>query len=217
MTEMSAQEMFTQEFWDKRYSGHVHVWSGRPNPHLVAHASDLNPGNALDVGCGEGADAIWLAERGWMVTGVDVSPVGLARAADNADRAAQAVADRIQWRQADLFAEDAEPSFGDFDLVSSQYLHMPPEVRERALGRLASSVVPGGILLVVTHHPLDLEIPGLRPNLPELFCTASELAARLDPQEWEIIAESAPRREVRRSDGDTVTAHDAVLVARRRS
>lgn len=213
---MSVGEMFTREFWDERYGGREQVWSGRPNPQLVAHVSTLAPGTALDVGCGEGADAIWVAERGWTVTGVDVSPVGLQRAAGHAREAGQAIAERIDWRQADLFAENSEP-FGAYELVSSQYLHMPPEMRERALGRLAASVSLGGSLLVVSHHPADLEIPGLRPNVPELFYTASELAAQLDPQQWEIIAASAPERRVPGPHGEPVTVHDAVLHARRRN
>jgi SAM-dependent methyltransferase len=208
--------MFTREFWDERYGGSESVWSGHPNPQLVAQASALAPGSALDVGCGEGADAIWLAERGWTVVGVDVSPVGLDRAADHAAQAGAVIAARIDWREADLFAEDVEP-FGAYELVNSQYLHLPPEVRERGLGRLAASVAPGGSLLIVSHHPSDLEIPGLRPNVPELFYTASELAAGLDPARWEIVVAAAPERSVNGPETHPVTVHDAVLHARRRN
>jgi SAM-dependent methyltransferase len=208
--------MFTQKFWDERYSGSESVWSGRPNLRLVEQVSALAPGSALDVGCGEGADAIWLAERGWTVTGVDVSPVGLNRAAEHAARAGDAIAARIQWRPADLFADDPEP-FGAYELVNSQYLHLPPEVRERGLARLAGSVAPGGSLLMVSHHPSDLEIPGLRPNVPELFYTASELAAGLDPARWEIVVAAAPERSVNGPDRHPVVIHDAVIHARRRN
>ncbi len=209
------RDMFTQEFWDARYAGRERVWSGRPNPQLVAQASALAPGTALDVGCGEGADAIWLAERGWTVTGVDVSPVGLSRAAEHAAQAGTAIAARIDWLHADLFAKEAEP-FGAFGLVNSQYLHLPPELRERALHRLAESVAPGGRLLVVSHHPADLEIPGLRPNVPELFYTASELAGLLDLAHWEIVVDAAPERTANGPDGRPVTVRDAVLHAHRR-
>ncbi len=211
---MSVGEMFTQEFWDNRYGASDRVWSGNPNPQLLAYGSGLTPGSGLDAGCGEGADAIWLATSGWKVTGVDISPVGLERAATHAAAASEAIAARIQWRHADLFADDIEP-FGAFDLVSSHYLHLPPAVRQRAIGRLASAVLPGGSLLVVQHHPLDLEVPDLRPNMPELFCTAAELADLLDPAGWKIVAADTARREVRRRDGELVTAHDAVLHARR--
>jgi SAM-dependent methyltransferase len=210
----AAWTMFTQEFWDERYRGRDPVWSGRPNPHLVGQARALQPGRALDVGCGEGGDAIWLAEQGWTVTGVDVSPVGLSRAAAHAAEAGSAIAARIEWLQRDLFAEDLEP-FDVYELVNSQYLHLPPHVRSRAVDRLAAAVAPGGSLLLVSHHPSDLQIPGLRPHLPELFCTASELAAELEPTEWEIVTEAAPKRTVDGPDGRPLTIRDTVLHARR--
>ena len=213
---MSRLDMFTQEFWDDRYAGRTHVWSGRVNPHLVNEASDLAPGRAIDVGCGEGGDAIWLARQGWEVTGADISPVGLERAAQNAGEAGAEVAERISWRQLDLFADAWEP-LGAFELVNSQYLHLPPDVRARSVERLADAVAPGGDLLLTAHHPSDLEIPGLRPNMPELFCTAEELAAFLDPGAWEIVTAGAPERTVNGPEGTPVTIRDTVLHARRRS
>ena len=125
---MTQRDMFTQRYWDDRYAGHRHVWSGRPNPYLLTEAGDLAPGRAIDVGCGEGADAIWLAGQGWEVTGADVSPVGLERAAANAEAAGAEIAQRITWRQVDLFADEWTP-LGSYELVTSQYLHLPPEVR----------------------------------------------------------------------------------------
>ncbi len=213
---MSNLEMFTKEFWDERYRSHTHLWSGRPNIRLVEHAGELAPGRALDVGCGEGADAIWLATRGWTVTGTDVSPVALERAAANAAERGPAIAAKVSWCQSDLFGEEWG-AFECYDLVNSQYLHLPPPERRRALQRLADAVSPGGHLLVVTHHPSDLDIPGLRPNLPELFCTAPELAALLDSTAWEIIAAAAPQRTAPGPDDRPVVIRDAVLHARRRS
>jgi SAM-dependent methyltransferase len=207
--------MFTQAFWDDRYAGRTHVWSGRPNPHLVGQVKDLVPGRAIDVGCGEGGDAIWLARQGWEVTGADVSPVGLERAAGNADTAGPEIAQRITWRQLDLFTEEWTP-LGEYQLVNSQYLHLPPDVRARSVQRLADAVVPGGDLLLAAHHPSDLEISGLRPNLPELFCTAEELAAFLDPEAWKIVTAAAPERTVNGPEGTPVTIHDTVMHARRR-
>jgi SAM-dependent methyltransferase len=163
----------------------------------------------------EGGDAIWLATHGWTVTGTDLSPVGLKRAAANAAAAGPVIAAKISWRQADLFRADWGP-FDGYELVNSQYLHLPPEVRDLALQRLAAAVLPGGDLLVVAHHPSDLEIPGLRPRPPELFCTASELAAGLDSSRWEIVAEDAPERSIRGHDGQPAVIRDAVLHARRR-
>lgn len=213
-------ERFSQAFWDDRYSGHSHLWSGRPNPQLLAYAGDLLPGRALDVGCGEGGDVIWLAERGWQVTGADVSPVGLRRAAEHAAAAGPGVAARTAWRQVDLFADEAsfEPFDAAFELVSSHYLHLPVGLRDRSLARLAAGVAPGGHLLFVAHHPLDLEIPGLRPNEPDYFCEAPELAERLqriDPGGWTILAADAPARVAAAHDGGAVLVHDAVLLARR--
>jgi SAM-dependent methyltransferase len=216
MSAMTSRERFTQEFWDARYRRHKHLWSGRPNPHLVAEIADLAPARALDVGCGEGADAIWLAQQGWEVTGSDVSVVALERAEANAAQTGPEVTDRTSWRRVDLFAEPEEwEPLGAYELVNSQYVHFPPEVRDRALDRLAGAVTSGGHLLIVAHHPSDLEIPGLRPNLPELFCTPSELAAGLDPGQWEIVTAAEPERPARGPDGEPVMVRDTVLHARR--
>jgi ubiquinone/menaquinone biosynthesis C-methylase UbiE len=97
ITEDEAAAMFEPPSWEERYSGAETIWSGNPNAQLVAEVSGLTPGTALDVGCGEGGDAIWLARRGWRVTGADFSANGLARAARHA--AAAGVADRIDWWQ----------------------------------------------------------------------------------------------------------------------
>ena len=93
-------DLFTQEFWDARYRSADRIWSGNPNPHLVAHVAELVPRTALDVGCGEGADTIWLASLGWHVTAIDVSTVALDRAAEQAAAAGRRVADRITWQHA---------------------------------------------------------------------------------------------------------------------
>ncbi|MBN9102028.1 MAG: class I SAM-dependent methyltransferase [Pseudonocardia sp.] len=202
--------VFDKAFWDARYAEADAVWSGNPNPVLVAEAADLPPGSALDIGSGEGADAIWLAGRGWTVTGLDVSDVALQRAAAHAGAAGV----RITWRQADLTL-DAPVGTG-FDLVTAQFMHLPSEQRRALHRRLAAAVAPGGTLLVVGHHPSDLgTIP--RPPLPDLFFTASDVAAELDPDQWEVLCEEArPRPVVHPDSGLTVTIHDTVLRARRR-
>ena len=99
MTAGHAGEMFEPPSWDERYAGEEKIWSGNPNPQLVAEVSGLAPGNALDVGCGEGGDVIWLAQQGWHVTGADFSANGLARAAHHAEQAG--VADQTDWWQVD--------------------------------------------------------------------------------------------------------------------
>jgi SAM-dependent methyltransferase len=204
--------MLRQDFWDERYASRPQVWSGRPNPHLVERARELAPGRALDVGSGEGADAIWLAEQGWDVHAVDVSEVGLARAAGHAAEAGEAVAARIAWRREDVLTWGPEP--GAFDLVSAQFMHLPPEPRAALYARLAAGVAPGGSLLIVGHHPLDI---GVVPRGPRrMMFTAEELAASLDPDAWATLVADAPARPGTAPDGTAVTLHDARLHARRR-
>src|SRR5262245_34545887 len=111
--------LVTQAFWDDRYGSADQIWSGNPNQRLVEQTANLTPGTALEVGCGEGADAIWLAERGWQVTAVDVSTVALERAARQAARIGPDVAGRIEWQQADILAWQPTPRH--FDLVTAHF------------------------------------------------------------------------------------------------
>ncbi|MEP7023312.1 MAG: methyltransferase domain-containing protein, partial [Actinomycetota bacterium] len=212
--EAGQPDEFGEAFWDERYGSVSSLWSGNPNPNLVSEAEGLPPGTALDVGCGEGADAIWLARRGWQVTGADLSAVALQRAAGHAAQAGPPIAERISWRHTDVTA--AGPGLGQFDLVSAQYVHLLPGPRAELLRRLAASVAPGGMLLFVGHHPSDLQTTMGRPNLPERFFTGDDLAALLDPAEWEIVTNAAPGRPATDPEGRPVTIHDAVLRARRR-
>jgi 2-polyprenyl-3-methyl-5-hydroxy-6-metoxy-1,4-benzoquinol methylase len=199
-----------EAFWNARYREAEAIWSGNPNPQLVAEAADLVPGTALDVGCGEGADAIWLAQRGWRVTAADISPVALARATAHADQAG--VADRITWLQADFTT--GVP--GAFDLVSAQFMHLPGPQVDAMQRQLAVAVNPGGTLLVVGHDPSDMGTTLPRPKIPEMYYTAAEVVGRLDPEAWDmLVAEARPRPAVD-PDGQTITIHDAVLKARKR-
>jgi SAM-dependent methyltransferase len=209
---VDVEEMFTPEFWDERYSTADSIWSGNPNPHLVDQITGLTPGTALDVGSGEGADAIWLAEQGWQVTGADISEVGLDKSAARADRAG--VGDRITWLQADFLTWDPAPR--QFDLISAQFMHLPRAAVEALHRRLAASVRPGGTLLIVSHHPVDMEA-GIGHQRPlDLFITAEEVAEKLDPAEWQFDVVDAPAREMTDADGNVVTLHDALLRATRR-
>lgn len=208
-------DIFGAAFWDERYSASSALWSADPNPQLVTEAGDLAPGAALDVGCGEGADAIWLAERGWRVTAVDISSVALQRGAAHAKQGEDVVARRITWLQADLV--DWVPPVAHFDLVSVQFMHLPKDPRELLFGRLAASVAPGGSLLVVGHHPLDLQTTARRPPRPEMFFTAADVAASLDPVMWDTAVSEARARPTIDPDGHTITIHDAVLRAVRTS
>jgi SAM-dependent methyltransferase len=205
--------MFDAAFWDARYSSAHSLWSGNPNRQLVAEAAGLAPGTALDAGAGEGADAIWLAERGWQVTAVDVSGVALGRAAGHAAKAGDEVAARIRWQREDL--RDWIPPEHAYDLVTSQYLHLPGTLRSTLLARLAAAVRDGGTLLIVGHHPMDLETTLQRPNHPELMFTGDDLVSEIGGDGWEIVTNVAAERETTDPDGRPVTAHDTVFRARR--
>ncbi len=214
---------FTPEFWDDRYrsAGSAgsdgsdgsagRLWSGQPNPQLVAQTSDLAPGEALDAGSGEGADAIWLARHGWTVTAADVSTVALDRAAGYAAAADDEIAGRITWQQQDLRSWDPGPE--RFDLVSAQFMHLAGTELVAMHTRLAAAVRPGGTLLVVSHQPDEHHAYAGRPDM---FRSAEDLAASLDPGIWDIIVAGAFGRSVI-MDGQPVTFADTVLRAARRT
>lgn len=204
---------YTQEFWDERYSSAGQLWSGQPNAQLVAQVEDLTPGEALDAGCGEGADVIWLASRGWTVTGVDVSPVALERAAGHAAARGEQVAGRITWRREDLLTWAPEPE--RFDLVTAAYMHLPGDASGSFQRRLAAAVRPGGTLLMITHHPDDLHTKVARPGDLRTFPSAEELAAALDPGAWKIVVATSFPRPATDVDGQPATVRDVVLRAAR--
>jgi SAM-dependent methyltransferase len=205
--------MHSQEFWDERYGSAPALWSRKPNQRLVEHVADLTPGTALDIGCGEGADALWLASRGWQVTALDLSPVALARAAEQAALAGPEIAGRITWEHADLLSWSPR---AQVDLVSAQFLHLPPEPAVQVQARLAAAVRPGGTLLIVGHDKSDLETTVRRPPVPELFSTAAEIAGRLDPEAWDVVVATSAERSAIDPEGRTVTIRDAVMKAVRR-
>jgi 2-polyprenyl-3-methyl-5-hydroxy-6-metoxy-1,4-benzoquinol methylase len=207
--------LVTREFWDDRYGSADRIWSGNPNQQIVEHVADLAPGTALEVGCGEGADAIWLAERGWRVSAIDVSTVALARAARQAAEAGTEIAERIDWQQADILSWQPAPR--QFDLVTAHFIHVPTLEREQLHRRLAEAVRPGGTLLIVGHHPSDLETSVGRWRLVDFLFTAEQVAAALTPEEWQIVVCDAPERQALDPDGQPVTIRDAVLKATRRA
>jgi SAM-dependent methyltransferase len=211
--DLDVTTLHSAAFWDERYGSGDQIWSGRPNQRLVESVSGRAPGSALDIGCGEGADAIWLAGEGWTVTAVDVSAVALQRAARQAAAAGPDVAARIAWRREDLREWTPEPE--SYDLVSEQFLHLPSALRIRQHERFAAAVRPGGMLLVVGHHPGDNDTMQ-RPHPTDLFFTAEEEAGRLSPLEWDVSA-TTPTRSWRDPDGKPVTISDAVVRAVRRS
>jgi 2-polyprenyl-3-methyl-5-hydroxy-6-metoxy-1,4-benzoquinol methylase len=208
-TEEEAAALFEPAGWDERYSAQEKIWSGNPNPQLVAEVAGLTPGTALDVGCGEGGDVIWLARQGWTVTGADFSANGLARAARHAEQAG--VADRVDWWQVD--ARTFTAGGRSFDLVTSHYLHPPEGGMVEVTGRLAEAVAPGGRLLVVGHAPSEV-FTHLNTSQHKAMFAAEELLPGL-PDDFEtFVVEQRPRTVTR--DGVTVDIRDATLLARRR-
>ncbi|GAB4098168.1 class I SAM-dependent methyltransferase [Sinomonas halotolerans] len=200
------------EFWDGFYSERENVWSGKPNAALVREMELVAPGTALELGCGEGADSIWLAQRGWTVTAVDVSSVALGRAAQHAAQAG--VGNSITFARHDL--AEWEPA-GEYDLVAALFLHSPVDFpRERVLARAARTVAPGGTLLVVGHasfppwsqHAHDDAAP-----LPSAEEVAQGLG--LPSHEWSVETREAEGRTARGPEGQTVVLTDTVLRARR--
>jgi SAM-dependent methyltransferase len=196
-----------EQFWNERYGSQAQLFSGNPNGVLVAEVAELAAGQALDVGCGEGGDAMWLARRGWRVTAVDISRVALERAA----AAGADVADRITWTRADLTV--APPPAGSFDLVSVQYFPLPRQPDHAALRRLLAAVAPGGRLLVAGHDLADLPPEHESEFDPAAFYQPSQIAALLD-EHWTVLVDETRPRTAPAPPG-THHAHDTVLLARR--
>ena len=201
-----------KEHWEEHYGERDRVWSGRVNVRLVEVVSTLEAGRALDLGCGEGADACWLAERGWTVVAVDISDTALQRAAADAD--ARGLGDRIDFAQHDL--SDSFPD-GTFDLISAQFLHSTvPLDRRRILSIAADAVRPGGVFLIVDHS-------GPPPWASKLahhheFPSAEEVVVslELDDGEWERVRVEAVERQATGPDGQQRMLVDNVIILRRR-
>ncbi|MGW3012075.1 class I SAM-dependent methyltransferase [Streptomyces sp. NPDC001219] len=194
-----------REEWDNRYADRQHLWSGQPNGALVAEVAGLAPGRVLDVGCGEGADAVWLARGGWEVTALEVSGVALERAAGHARDAAVAV----RWVHAALTEAALPPA--SFDLVSAQYpalLRTPDAVAERAL---LAAVAPGGVLLLVHHAGMDEQQAAESGFDPADYVWPSTVAELLD-DDWVVeVDEQRPRVA---PDGGAGAHHTDDLVLR---
>lgn len=197
----------TAEYWDERYGSTHQVWSGKVNLRLTEQVAHLTPGTAIELGCGEGGDAIWLAQHGWTVLATDISTVAVERAREHASDAG--VGDRVTFSAADL--RTWQPPADGFDLATLQFLHLPAETYTDVTRRLAAAVRPGGTLLIVNHDPVDEHLE--RKHLDRLMLTPAQLAATLDAAQWTVeVAETSGPRTVQR-DGETMTIHDAIVRA----
>ncbi|OBJ01065.1 bifunctional 2-polyprenyl-6-hydroxyphenol methylase/3-demethylubiquinol 3-O-methyltransferase UbiG [Mycobacterium sp. 1465703.0] len=198
-----------QQFWEERYRSVERAWSGRVNPRLVEVAAGLPTGRALDLGCGEGADALWLAEHGWEVVAVDVSATAL-------QRATEAASARNLLAHIDFQRHDLNESFppGMFDLISAQYFHSPARLdRETVLRRAASRVNHGGVLLIVDHGAA----PPWACHDDHHFAGIDEVLAslQLEATQWTRLRTEAAHREMVGPNGEVGTMADNIIALRR--
>jgi SAM-dependent methyltransferase len=203
----ASSALDVQAAWDNRYAAADQLWSGQPNGQLVTETRGLRPARALDVGCGEGADALWLAAQGWAVTALDVSRLALDRAADQAERAGV----QVTWLHSGLV--DAELPPASFDLVSAQYPALFRTREHAAEFALLRAVAAGGTLLVVHHVPPSKEEAHAHGFDPDDYVSPALVAAVLDDN-WEVEVDEVRARHVTTGAGSG-HSHDIVLKARR--
>lgn len=193
-----------REDWDRRYAESELVWSAEPNRFLVEEVQALPPGRALDLACGEGRNAVWLARSGWDVVAVDFSPVAIAKARQRAEREGL----ELELVCADLLEFEPEPSA--FDLVVVLYLQIPADERRVVLARASGAVAPGGTFLLVGHDTTNLAEGTGGPRDPDVLYTPSEIADELPGLEVEKAV-----RVLRDVDDADRPAIDALVRARR--
>lgn len=197
-------------FWENRYASAEKVWSGKVNHALVQVVSDLTPGRALDLGCGEGGDAIWLAQQGWNATGVDISDTAVARATAAA-RAVGLGDDQIRFVAANLATWTSEDVY---ELVAASFLQSPVELpRVDILRRVALRVVPGGRLLVVAHAAMPPW--GRNGGHHHEFVSPADEVASLGLNGWTTEIAEIRSREATGPNGEQATLEDTVVLLRR--
>lgn len=191
--------------WDERYSTSELIWTGRANQFVERHLADLAPGTAVDLGAGEGRNAVWLAQRGWTVTAVDFSSVGLDKARRLA--AEHGVDIAVECADATTWAPD-----GEVDLVVLSYLQLPAAQQRTVLERSASWLAPGGTLFVIAHDRSNVEHGHGGPPSTEVCYSVDDTVAALDG--LDITTAEVAQRSVDTPDGPK-TALDTLVIARR--
>lgn len=219
-TETDGSQPTPIEFWEQRYAGADRVWSGRVNATLADAVGDLTPRRALDLGCGEGGDAIWLAENGWHATGVDLSPTAI-------DRARAAAAERRLTSRTAFVAADVatylearaefETDPAAFDLVTASFLQSPVELpRDRILRAATHLVAPGGRLLIVAHAAAPPWAPPGHAHGMEFPTPEGDLGALgLDPTSWRTLLCEIRERPATAPDGSPALLRDSVVMVQR--
>jgi SAM-dependent methyltransferase len=180
--------------WDERYAGADLVWSSTPNQFVAAELADLRPGRALDVACGEGRNALWLAERGWRVTAVDFSRVALEKGRALQDRLPDGGDLHVDWVRGDVLTYDIGRA--SYDLVVLAYLQLVADERRTAVRRAFGSLRPGGTFFLVAHDATNLAEGTGGPTDPEVLFTAEEVLADLDGERFEVERADRVAREV---------------------
>jgi SAM-dependent methyltransferase len=191
--------------WDDRYSTSELIWTGQANQFVEANLTEVEPGTAIDLGAGEGRNAVWLATRGWTVTAADFSQVGL----DKADRLAAEHGVEITTVCAD--ATTWEPD-APVDLVVLSYLQLPSAQQRVVLEHAATWLTPGGTLLVIAHDRSNVEHGYGGPPSPDVCYTVDETVAALAA--LEVTTAEVAQRNVDTADG-VKTALDTLVIARR--
>lgn len=192
-----------QEAWNERYSTSEYVWSIGPNQFVETHLSALDPGDAIDLAAGEGRNAVWLASRGWNVTAVDFSPVGL-------EKAARRAADNgvsVHFVEADATTYQPE---APVDLVVVSYLQLEPEGRRTVLEHARTWLGPGGTLFVIAHDRANISGGHGGPSSPDVCYTVEETVEALEGME--IITAIVADRLVYTDEGER-TALDTLVIA----
>jgi SAM-dependent methyltransferase len=202
---------FDRTSWEERWARVLgehpdQVAHRRPNAHLTAAVENLRPGLALDAGCGNGSEALWLAARGWRVTAVDFSAIALAHGRSTAEALGAGVSERVDWVEGDLATWTPQP--GHYDLVLCLYVHVAGSVEEM-VRRMAAAVASGGTLLLVGHRPIAPDTGAATAAADQVQVSVDASLAALDRGRWDLIAAEDRRRPA------AGTGVDAVVCARR--
>ena len=202
----SVRSDFAREDWNARYAGSELLWTAEPNSRFASEVEGLEPGRALDLACGEGRNAVWLAERGWRVTGVDFSDVALGKA----ERLAASRSVEVEWVLADVL--EYAPKREAFDLVTALYLQLPHEELASVLRSAVDALAPEGTLIVLGHDTTNLTEGLGGPRDASVLFTPEDVVPQLEG----LAVERAEKvlRTVALEDGEA-TAIDALVRARR--
>ncbi len=207
----AAAPTATAADWDARYAASELVWGAGPNRFVVQHTADLPPGRAVDIACGEGRNAVYLAQRGWHVTGVDFSAKALEKARQlEAATAQQHSVIPVTWICADALTFTPEP----VDLAMIVYAHLPAALRRTVLRRAAAALRPGGRILMIGHNTRNITHGTGGPQDPEILYTATDIIDDLGKVAPDMLVEVAaePLREVPGADRPAI---DTVVLAQR--